>query len=225
MDGRPIAVIVGENVRRLRNDAGLSGDSLAREIRKLFQTRWTTARISELESGRVSPTAPTLFMVSQALGELLSRPVPVAELLSDDGYAEVGSVAIRTTRIAEAFSGEDVQLRIGDFSNSDELAGQAKAGLARAVSELRTIPGSAQNVTFDLMNKVRASSGEGDRRTAYALGIPPVHLVALSAALWGRTYTEERDRRAGPDASPQKRGRVGRELREELKRVIEHGDD
>lgn len=202
MDGRPIAVIVGENVRRLRNDAGLSGDSLAREIRKLFQTRWTTARISELESGRVSPTAPTLFMVSQALGELLSRPVPVAELLSDDGYAEVGSVAIRTTRIAEAFSGEDVQLRIGDFSNSDELAGQAKAGLARA-----------------------ASSGEGDRRTAYALGIPPVHLVALSAALWGRTYTEERDRRAGPDASPQKRGRVGRELREELKRVIEHGDD
>jgi hypothetical protein len=52
-------------------------------------------------------------------------------------------------------------------------------------------------------------------------------LAGLSAALWKRTFSQERDRRAGPEANAQKRGQVSRELRKELQAVIEaatHGD-
>ena len=206
-DNRPLAVIVGENVRKLRTAGGHSGEALARELRDLFQVRWTTGRISELENGRVSPTAPTLFMVSQALTQLLSRPVAVAELFADDGFAEVGQVGIRTTRVADAFDGQVVELVVDDLANSDGL-----------------IP-TAGKQPLELLMQIEKDSGEAEDRAANALGLRPLHLAALSAALWGRTYSQERNQRAGAEASPQKRGRIGRELRAELKEAASNGDD
>jgi hypothetical protein len=47
----------------------------------------------------------------------------------------------------------------------------------------------------------------------------------VSFRLWHRTFSEERDRRAGPDANQQKRGRVSRELRTELENAIADGND
>lgn len=207
MEPRPLAVIVGENVRKLRTAGGHSGEALARELRDLFQVRWTTGRISELENGRVSPTAPTLFMVSQALTQLLSRPVAVAELFADDGFAEVGQVGIRTTRVADAFDGQVVELVVDDLANSDGLMGAARDHHAK------------------LLMQIEKDSGEAEDRAANALGLRPLHLAALSAALWGRTYSQERNQRAGAEASPQKRGRIGRELRAELKEAASNGDD
>jgi hypothetical protein len=40
------------------------------------------------------------------------------------------------------------------------------------------------------------------------------------SAVWGRTFSEERDRRAGGEANAQKRGRVTREMKAELEQVI-----
>jgi hypothetical protein len=53
-------------------------------------------------------------------------------------------------------------------------------------------------------------------------------LACLSAALWKRTFSQERDRRAGEGANTQKRGQVTRQMRAELEAAIEalkHGDD
>jgi hypothetical protein len=44
-------------------------------------------------------------------------------------------------------------------------------------------------------------------------------------ALWGRSFTDERDHRAGPDANPEKRGRVSRDLKSELHEAVNDGDD
>lgn len=219
MEPRPLAVIVGENVRKLRTAGGHSGEALARELRDLFQVRWTTGRISELENGRVSPTAPTLFMVSQALTQLLSRPVAVAELFADDGFAEVGQVGIRTTRVADAFDGQVVEL-----ANSDGLMGAARDHHAKMSADLASIP-TAGKQPLKLLMQIEKDSGEAEDRAANALGLRPLHLAALSAALWGRTYSQERNQRAGAEASPQKRGRIGRELRAELKEAASNGDD
>jgi hypothetical protein len=44
--------------------------------------------------------------------------------------------------------------------------------------------------------------------------------------LWnGRTFGEERNQRAGPDANQQKKGRTTRELRAELEKALADGDD
>ncbi len=224
MEPRPLAVIVGENVRKLRTAGGHSGEALARELRDLFQVRWTTGRISELENGRVSPTAPTLFMVSQALTQLLSRPVAVAELFADDGFAEVGQVGIRTTRVADAFDGQVVELVVDDLANSDGLMGAARDHHAKMSADLASIP-TAGKQPLELLMQIEKDSGEAEDRAANALGLRPLHLAALSAALWGRTYSQERNQRAGAEASPQKRGRIGRELRAELKEAASNGDD
>jgi hypothetical protein len=41
-------------------------------------------------------------------------------------------------------------------------------------------------------------------------------LAAMSYSLWQKTFSEERDLRAGPDANRQKRGRVTRTLQTEI---------
>jgi hypothetical protein len=43
--------------------------------------------------------------------------------------------------------------------------------------------------------------------------------------LWQRTFSEERDRRAGADANQQKRGQESRTLRAELEKALADGDD
>jgi hypothetical protein len=50
----------------------------------------------------------------------------------------------------------------------------------------------------------------------------PARIQFLSLPL---LVAEERDRRAGPDANPQKRGRVPRELRAELEKALADGKD
>jgi hypothetical protein len=47
----------------------------------------------------------------------------------------------------------------------------------------------------------------------------------VSFQLWQGTFTEERDRRAGPDANQQKRGRISRDLRAELEKALADGND
>jgi len=61
-----------------------------------------------------------------------------------------------------------------------------------------------------------------------SLGMSSMLLANISASLWGRTFSQERDRRAGEGANAQKRWQVTRQMRAELEaaiRVAKHGDD
>jgi hypothetical protein len=49
--------------------------------------------------------------------------------------------------------------------------------------------------------------------------------AAAMAALWGRTFTAERDHRAEPDAKAQRRGQISRQLKADLQEVINDGND
>ena len=66
--------------------------------------------------------------------------------------------------------------------------------------------------------------GEPEQRLARDLGLDRERLAAEMAALWRRSFHAERDRRAGADANAQKKGRVARKLKAELKTVLD-GDD
>jgi hypothetical protein len=57
------------------------------------------------------------------------------------------------------------------------------------------------------------------------LVIDRIRLAEVSFALWQSTFSDERDRRAGPGARPQKKGRISRELRVELEKALGDGDD
>lgn len=71
-------------------------------------------------------------------------------------------------------------------------------------------------------------TGATEERTSKALGIDTTRLADLSAALWKRSFSDERDRRAGEGANAQKRGQVTRQMRTELEaamKAAKHGDD
>jgi hypothetical protein len=67
-------------------------------------------------------------------------------------------------------------------------------------------------------------SGLTDQRVAASLGLNTEQLCDAAVQLWGTVFSAERDRRAGPDANPQKRGRVTRELKAELKESFTDGN-
>lgn len=145
--------------------------------------------------------------------------------MASDGFAQVGNVGIRANRVAEAFDGKDVErLTIGDMSNADELLDEMAAAF-REGKVFRPFPKGTGDVPLDLLMRIIEKSGEAEQRAARSLGIPISDLAAFSAKLWGRSYSEERDRRAGAEAQAQKRGRIGRELRTELREAMGNGDD
>lgn len=217
---KTVATIVGENVRRLRADIGATGDALAQELHE-FSSAWSSGRISELENGRVSPTAPTLFMLSQALTALLGRPVTVAELVTADTFVEVGEVGVQAQRFAEAFTGSVPDLRLGDFADGEQRVNRALDAFRESRRELASLPSTVDDVAAEALARAERHSGDAERKIAAALGRPVAHVIAAAAKLWGHSLTTERDRRAGPDANAQRRGIVTRQLKAEVAEVLD----
>ncbi|WP_084721827.1 hypothetical protein [Rhodococcus marinonascens] len=70
--------------------------------------------------------------------------------------------------------------------------------------------------------------GLTEARIAKALGVEAGTIDNLAWYLWRRSFSDERDHRAGQDANAQKRGRITRELKSELSIALEkvsRGDD
>ena len=69
--------------------------------------------------------------------------------------------------------------------------------------------------------QVARDYGEPESLLARDLGIDRETLIAAMAAQWRKSYSAERDQRAGAGANAQKKGRVARELKAELKAVLD----
>jgi transcriptional regulator with XRE-family HTH domain len=67
--------------------------------------------------------------------------------------------------------------------------------------------------------------GLTDERVAAGLGISQAQLYAESLRLWNTTFSDQRDRIAGPDANAQRKGQVTRALKAELEKALSNGDD
>jgi hypothetical protein len=66
---------------------------------------------------------------------------------------------------------------------------------------------------------------ESDARMCKNIGVDRFLGAAAMAALWGQTFSAERDHRAGPDANAQRRGQISRQLKAELQQVIGDGNN
>jgi hypothetical protein len=75
------------------------------------------------------------------------------------------------------------------------------------------------------MERLLLRSGLTEDRLARQIGVERARLADISHLLWQSTFSEERDRRAGPDANQQKKGRISREMRAELEKALADGDN
>lgn len=205
-----VAEVVGANAQDIRGRTRI--DDVAREARQLG-LKWNSGRISDLERGRVSPTLSTLYVLANALSRATGRDVSLADLVRTPGYVRLNDhLVIRGTALVSALSGEAALLDDADrYLDAREVAEAIRA----------TTP--SERIAFT--NELRATS-EAEQKLARALGVSLADLLKTTRQLWdGRSLTEERDRRAGPDANAQKRGRVSRELKAELRERLHDGDD
>lgn len=176
-------------------------DSVAVTTRQLG-LKWDTGRVSALEKGQVSPTLPTLLVLCMALSEVTQSEVGLVDLVRFEGDVQItGKVALTGDVVARALSGERADLRRTEAEEFDQV-----------VHEIA----------------VRQAGGEAEQRAAQSLGLSGKRFRQLAQTLWGLPFAEERDARAGADANAQKRGRVARQLKEEMKAALEGrslGDD
>ena len=131
-----------------------------------------------------------------AFSELLSRPVTLAELFAGDGDVSINA---------------DTSIKLADLRAA--LEGQPVSPPRRQKSS-----------TVAEVGKTRASFLEADTRIAGSLGLDAYRAAELMTELWGRSFSDERDRRGGPGANAQKRGRISRDLKQELQEAVDADD-
>jgi transcriptional regulator with XRE-family HTH domain len=214
-----LAVVVGRNCKRIRSAIGVTQDELAERAR-LVGLRWTASAGGDFEAGRSAPSFATVLAVGMALqialedtaeqrNETPQWGVTLADLLQGEGsVALTDRMSLPARLLAAACRGQI-------FAFADPQSTREWFERAR----------KAEGLVFADVGKVIHLGGLTEHRLAKRLGMSTFVLASLSAELWQSTFSEERDRRAGPDANQQKRGRVSRELRAELEEALADGDD
>ncbi|MFC9833195.1 hypothetical protein ACFVKB_05115 [Rhodococcus sp. NPDC127530] len=211
-DFATVADIVGRNAQRLRGDHKI--EDVAIQARALG-LRWNSGRVSDLERGRISPTLPTLFALANVLSAVTEKQVSVADLVrTREWVAVTDRMVVRGERLATALEGGPTRIEMEDmYVDPHDVA--AAIRITRASGLRGAVP---------LANAVRETT-EAEHKIARSLGVSLAQVAQAAMDLWGRSLTAERDDRAGTGASAQKRGRVSRELKAELRARLEHGHD
>jgi transcriptional regulator with XRE-family HTH domain len=224
-----LAAVIGANARRVRLTAGATLEQVARAARA-NGLKWSSGKVGDLESGRVAPSLATIVPLAMALQEATSTPVTIAELVVSDGYVRLNSdMAIKGKALAKVLSSETApfSLPVSNFKEeSEDVARRMRDGIAVILEDISGTEGwesipHLRDVRAGDFRKNRHRFSETERRLAKELAEPYARICFESLHLWGKSFTEERDARAGKDANAQKRGIVARALKKELKASIE----
>jgi transcriptional regulator with XRE-family HTH domain len=240
VSSQSLAVVVGGNCKRIRAEIGITQDELARWAR-LLGLRWNAAKVGDFEAGRSAPTFVTVLAVTLALqmalegsaetrGEIPEWGVTLADLVAGEGQIaltdnfSVPAAQVEAVCRGRIFTAFDPQYRRPERSMQEEIQDAIAEQRGISTEELAR-QRRDEKALFDKLIDLRLRSGLTEHRLAKRLNISPARLADLSFELWQSTFSEERDRRAGPDANQQKRGQVSRALRAELEIVIADGND
>ena len=207
-----LAAVLGANCKRIRTEAGVTQDELARYARR-YGLRWTASKVRDFEVGRTAPTFATVLALAAALDSAVGKPTGrmPTDLMKPDREPRV--------RLADLVTFDGFVTVTDEFDPLGQVIADYCAG--EPWDQLRRF---ASRQKFDLA-RMRQASGLTEDRLAARLGISRDQLAALSLRLWRKPFSQERDRLAGSDANRQKRAQVSRRLRTELEKAINDGDD
>jgi transcriptional regulator with XRE-family HTH domain len=211
--------VLGANCRRIRTDAAVTQSALAR-CACLTGLNWRTSSVADFEAGRSEPTMKTVIAVCLALGVATGKVVELADMVLFDGFVAVTEQLEPTGEWLAGFcAGKRRPLTAADARHTAS---------AERLDELHApAPGrfGKYGMRATDVEEMRRMSGLDEYRMAKRLSIDDDRLLAESFRLWQRTLSQERDRRAGPAANQQRRGRISRELRAQLEEALTRGDD
>lgn len=197
------------------------------ETGRRFGMRWNSGSIAKIEAGTHKLTIQTVVVLAAALSAMQDTDVRVPDLIrSDEPIALTPEILIENGDIlaailsGETTVGEPVEEYV-DRALRNSMTTMALRGIAPGT------PGLPPGVTLTEAYALRQRSSESERRIARSMRSTGAWFEAWCHHLWGRSFTEERDRRAGQDANAQKRGQVSRSMKAELLAAmgVNDGDD
>lgn len=206
------SVAVGRFLRSYRASHSLTLDAVARAGRE-FGAKWRLSSVQSIEDGTASPTLPTLLTLALALGWLTGEPLRLSDLLGDaerlDRPGPRGRPVSRAW-VDQALSGAPIATPPATGSDRLPYWGHLE------------VPIDTQRERY--LREVYRGASQAEYRAATQLGCHPSDVQFVAMMMWGgRTIDEESARRAGEGASPQKRGRITRQLIEEMRATRETG--
>lgn len=232
MRGMPtltINEVVGRNVGSIREGAGLSLDAVARAAH-VIGLRWNSARISRIERGEGNVTLDTLLILCALLSDMTSEKVSVARLVTHDGPINIAPNASLSPGVAQRLVHEGGLSFRATFEEGGTIIEEAVSSLGERYNAYSAILRPLLDKKIPVssaINEGRAKWALSDERNARKLGITDAEFLAWSIRLWGRLMSLETEIRAPEGATAQKKGRITRELLDELRKNLEstHGDD
>jgi transcriptional regulator with XRE-family HTH domain len=215
-----MSAVAGRNARKFRLSANATLDDVSRAAR-IYGLKWSNGKVGDFESGRVSPSVPTLFAVAQTLGDVTGTRISLSELLSTEQWVRVNtSLVIAGPALRSAMVGDPVDLSAEDTQGSMQQLGEIARASLDATAEWEQLPTPLKKQSRRQVAAATSRAGLSERRIAQQLEISLIYLSAMSLHLWGRSFTDERDARSAGDSS-HSRGRASRVLKEELRVALE----
>jgi transcriptional regulator with XRE-family HTH domain len=211
---RPLAVLIGENCKRMRDRVGATQDELARCARDVG-LRWDAGKVRRFESGDVAPSFTTVLAVTLALQRVADEHVVVGEPI-DWSYRGLSDLLESET---DAYVSVTDELVVRPEVLQRVCEGFAWDTVAMTHDTLTTA-----NTAVDSLAGVIVRQGLTEQRLAKRLGITPTQLADLTLNLWAGTFSEERDRRVGPAAKQQNRSQMTRKMQVELEEALADGN-
>jgi transcriptional regulator with XRE-family HTH domain len=202
---RPSRDILVGGARAAREHLGLRQEDAAKRLRELGLASWLRGTVAQVEVGARRLTLQEFFALA-----IMYETTPAALI----GGEDEDLVALTTTTAICA--GDLRSLLSGQVITADRLRPGTSIGSTRAAVGRAVAGGSTGS-----------DIGEAERYVARRLGVTVEHVNDAALARWGRSLSEERDRRVAEPAegaSPRQlqalRGHVTRELLADLTRDL-----
>lgn len=215
--------IVGQNVASIRESAGLSLDAVARAAHP-FGLRWNSARISRIERGDGNVTLDTLLMLCALLSDMTMKDISVASLVRSTGPVAIAPEGTLSPGVAEKLVRDGQVSYRQTFEEGGDIIAATVASVHQANDQYFKILDPefrGDLVAVRAHNEGRTKWSLSDERNARKLGLTDAEFLGWCVVLWGRLMSLEVEDRAPEGATPQKKGRITRELLAELREALE----
>jgi len=204
-DAVPVRDLLAANLKRLRLEGSATPDDVARAARS-HGLEWTASWVGSVERGQKQLTAEQLVALPFVLTDVLGHRVSLADLLhTDEPVLLTRPAASRPPPVSAAYLHE--VLTSAGYRRHFNAPGvpatppdPAASATQRAAAKMREIGRAGLgNVDVRALAKAEAGATDVEEKLARKLGVAPIVVIAASAALWGRSLTEERNDRLSPD--------------------------
>lgn len=225
-----LMTFLGKRLRQIREERGLTLDDVATASQH-FGTNWTSATISSMERGGSNVARLDVLILLTDTLTFLDKDGDVVPMALADWFDIWGKRDGKDVVIAE---NDRIELNDEVSTTRNELAA-ALTGEPPTLFPLAGTKGQRQSAYEVWSDKTNADMGDfvplclhlphvitlSERRAAKKLGMDAKLFSIAVQACYGRYLDEEVAARAGEGATPQKRGRVTREILKEMKQRMD----